>query len=107
MAVTADEITLMHDMFADLGNITSRKMMGGLSIYCEGIIFAILSSESTIYLKAKGEFADEMAAAGARQFSMVNKHGKTSSMGYWTMPDEGLDDFDLACDWARRALQHL
>jgi DNA transformation protein and related proteins len=107
MAVSDDQIANIHDLFDTLGPITTRKMMGGLSIYCEGQIFAILSSDSTLYLKAKGEFADQMAAAGARQFSMVNKHGKTSSMGYWTMPDEGLDDFEMACQWARRALQHV
>jgi len=28
-------------------------------------------------------------------------------MAYWTMPEEAVDDPDLACDWARRALAHL
>ncbi len=103
MSVSAADIGFVMEMFADLGSLTNRKMMGGLTIYHQGQVFAILSSQNIIYLKAKGGFADEMAAAGARIFEMDDGR----SMGYWTLPDAALDDPELACDWARRALTHL
>lgn len=107
MSVSDADIAFALDLFAPLGGLSHRKMMGGLSIYCQGQIFAILGSDAQVYLKAKGAFADAMADAGARQFSMVSKDGKTSSMGYWTLPDAALDDSEAACDWARRALDNL
>ncbi len=78
-------------------------MMGGLSIYRDGQIFAILDSNGTLFLKAKGPFAEKMANAGARQFG--SDHGKR--MGYWTMPDDGLDEPEVASDWARQALKNI
>lgn len=107
MSVADADIAHALDLFAPLGGLSSRRMMGGLSIYRDGQIFAILSGDGTIYLKASGAFAKTMQAAGARQFSMVNKQGVARSMGYWTLPDAALDDADLACDWARRALEQL
>ena len=99
MSVSDADIQFALELFEGLGPLTTRKMMGGLSIYSEGQIFAILDNEGRVFLKAKGDFADKLAAAGARKFSM---NGKT--MGYWTLPEAALDDPGLACDWARKAL---
>ena len=103
MSVTDSEIAFVHELFDGLGAITHRKMMGGLSIYCDGQIFAILSSGGRLYLKAAGAFAAEMAAEGAVRFEMEDGRG----MNYWTLPEAALDDPDVACDWGRRALAAL
>ncbi|MBV1903310.1 MAG: TfoX/Sxy family protein [Marinosulfonomonas sp.] len=103
MSISSDDIIYIQDLFAPLGTITHRKMMGGLTIYCDGQVFSILDSASTLYLKAKGAFAANMAAAGAVQFGADS--GKV--MGYWTMPEAALDDDELARDWAVRALNEL
>ena len=100
MSLSAQTIAHFTDLFAPLGVITTRKMMGGLCLYADGQIFAILDREGTAYLKAKNGFAEELEAEGATQFGAES--GRT--MGYWTLPDAALDDDDLACDWARRAL---
>ncbi len=103
MGLSESDIAYTHEIFEELGDITSRKMMGGLSIYCNGVIFSILDSQGTLYLKAKGGFEKEMEAAGAVQFGADT--GKT--MCYWTMPCSALDDPDIALDWARRAFTAL
>lgn len=103
MSISSQDIVYIEELFAPLGQITHRKMMGGLTMYFEGQVFAILDREGTLYLKAKGNFAEEMANAGATIFS----DGKGGTMGYWTMPEAALDDADAVSDWARRALSHL
>lgn len=103
MSISAGEITFVEELLAPLGPVTHRKMMGGLTIYFEGQVFAILDSQGTFFLKAKGEFAEILASNGARQFG--SDDGRR--MGYWTMPDDGLDDPDIASEWARRALSYL
>jgi DNA transformation protein len=103
MSISPQDIAYVEELFEPLGEVTHRKMMGGLSIYFEGQIFSILDSQGTIYLKAKGDFAEQMANEGARQFG----EGSGRTMGYRTMPGAALDDPDAISDWARRALSHL
>ena len=103
MSVSDSDIAFVHELFDGLGALSHRKMMGGLSIYCDGQIFAILSSAGRLYLKASGDFAADLAAAGAVKFEMEDGRG----MNYWTLPEAALDDPDAACDWARRALAAL
>ncbi|WP_417260938.1 TfoX/Sxy family protein [Celeribacter sp.] len=103
MAVTEDDIAFIYDLFGPLGGLSHRKMMGGLSIYSDGQIFAILSAEGRVYLKAAGDFAQTLAAEGSVKFEMENGRG----MHYWTLPDAALDDPQEACTWARRALDAL
>ncbi len=103
MSVSDDSVAWALELFDPLGEITTRKMMGGLCLYYETQIFAILSSDGTLFLKAKGDFAETLAATGARQFGA----GGTQKMGYWTMPDDGLDDPETASAWARQTLENL
>ena len=100
MSLSQQTIEHFADLFAPLGAITTRRMMGGLCLYSDGQIFAILDRYGTPYLRAKGAFADDLSAAGATQFGAES--GKT--MKYWTLPDDALDDEEAARDWARRAL---
>ena len=103
MSVSDSEIARVLELFEGLGDLSQRKMMGGLSIYHQGQIFAILSRAGEVYLKARDGFAEELEAAGARKF--CTEDGR--SMHYWTLPEAALDDSELACDWARRALAAL
>ncbi len=108
MAVSPGEIDRAVDLFSGLGDITTRKMMGGLCLYHEGTIFAILMADGELFLKGQGAFAAELEAAGCTQWSYQHKgRDMPTRMAYWTMPEEAVDDPDLACDWARRALAHL
>jgi DNA transformation protein len=108
MSVSAEQIDAARDLFSGLGDITTRKMMGGLCLYHEGTIFAILMADGGLFLKGQGAFVAELETAGCRQWSYQHKgRDRLTRMAYWTMPEEAVDDPDLACDWARRALAHL
>lgn len=107
MSLAAADIAFAVDLFAGLGHITTRKMMGGLCIYADGRLFSILDADGTVYLKAQGAFADKLDAAGSRPFVYRRKDGTSQSMAYRTLPEAALDDPASACDWARDALDHL
>jgi DNA transformation protein len=107
MSVSDADIAFVTGLFADLGTITSRKMMGGLCLYAHDVLFAIIHGDGRVYLKATGEFAAVLGAQGAVQWTYTRKDGKLTAMPYWTLPDAALDDPDLACDLARQALTHL
>ncbi|MDX8353305.1 TfoX/Sxy family protein [Cognatiyoonia sp. IB215182] len=95
MAVSDADIAFATDLFSDLGHVTSRKMFGGLGLYLDAAIFALVSSEGRIYVKTTPETAAMLADEGAEQFH---------NMPYWSLPESALDDPETACDWARRFL---
>lgn len=108
MSVTVSDIAFALELFDDIPAITTRKMMGGLCIYSEGTIFALLYSDGTLFLKAtKGKFAEKLADMGCTQWTYTRDTGKISAMPYWTLPGEALDDPETACDLARQALAAL
>ena len=104
MAVAPETRAFALELFEDLGNVTARAMMGGLTLYADGLIFAIISADERIYIKASGALADAMAEAGSEKFTYERPGRKTGQMGYWTLPDAALDDPEDACAWARRSL---
>jgi DNA transformation protein len=104
VAVSAATKAFALELFEGLGGVTARSMMGGLALYRDGRIFAIVSGEERIYLKAAGPLAEALAAAGADQFSYARKDGVVARMGYWSLSEPALDEPEAACDWARRAL---
>lgn len=107
MSVSEADIAFALELFDGLGPLTSRKMMGGLSVYRDGIIFAILNNDGSIWLKGADRFADRIAAEGWERWTYRRENGKLTSMPYWRLPDAALDDPALACDLARDALSHL
>ena len=109
MAISAEDIAFVTDLFSQLPDVTTRKMMGGLSVYSEGTIFAIWMGtgelEGTLMVKASGDLAEALQADGAIPFTYTNKKsGKTVNMPYWSLPEAALDDPEVACDWARKSL---
>lgn len=107
MSVSKADVAHAVELFSGLGNITTRRMMGGLCLYHEGTIFAILLGDGEMYLKGAGDFIADLEAAGCSRWTYQREGKSPVSMPYWTMPEEALDDPDAACDWARRALRHL
>lgn len=104
MAVSPETRAWVLELFDGVGGVSARAMMGGLSIYSDGRIFAILGPEDRIFIKASGPLAEAMAAEGAEQFVFQKPGQKPGRMGYWTLPDAAVDDPDAACEWARRSL---
>ena len=103
MSITDADIAFAKELFAPLGDVTSRKMFGGMGLYCDDEIFCLVNRTGQIYLKAKGDFADILAGENCTQFGA--DHGRL--MPYWTLPDAALDDPETASDWARKAIQAL
>ena len=98
MALADADIAFATDLLSDLGNLSTRKMFGGICLYLDGEVFALMSSDGQLYLKAKGDIAAELREAGASQFH---------NMPYWSVPEAALDDPQEACTLARRTLASL
>ncbi len=91
MAVSASDIEHIHDLFFELEPLSTRKMMGGLCVYSDGQIFALIGPGDKLFIKAKDEFAKNLLAAGSTPFTYENKSGKQVGTPYWTLPEFALD----------------
>ncbi|QBY00829.1 TfoX family protein [Rhodophyticola sp. CCM32] len=107
MSVSDADIAFAKELFAGLGPLTSRKMMGGLCLYHEGTIFSMLHSDGSIWIKGAGPFQKDLTEMGLTRWTYTRDGGKETAMPYWHLPDTMLDDPKAATDLARAALAHL
>jgi len=107
MALSEQEIAHALELFDGLGPLTTRKMFGGLGIYHDARIFALVMSDGTIRLKGQGVMQDRFEALGMVRWTYQRPGQKPASMPYWGLPDSALDDPDAATTLAREALDHL
>jgi len=107
MAVSPEDIDFVEDLFAGLGPVSCRKMFGGMGVYLDDVIFAIKMSDGVLMLKGAGTMVDRYDDAGWERWTYTRKNGASAAMPYWAMPEDILDDPELACDWANKALSAL
>jgi DNA transformation protein len=101
MAVSADYRDFVLEQLAPLGQITARRMFGGVGVYANGLFFALIDDD-TLYLKGDDALKLEFEAAGAQAF---DPFGEGKPMAYWAAPAEALDDQDILLEWSRKSLE--
>lgn len=107
MAVSDDQIAYLYELFEGLGGLSHKKMFGGLSLYHDGTIFAIMMSDGGVFLKAQGAFQDFARAEGWDEWTYERKDGSKTRMPYFHLPDAAMDDPEEATALARKALVEL
>ena len=95
---------VMGDLFGNIPGVTSRAMFGGWGIYQHGIIFAIIV-EGTLYLKAHEESRADFERYHMKPFTYYSPKGKKTTMSYWELPEEIMEDREELVRWVHRAVQ--
>lgn len=94
--MSSDDPGLMQwieELLEPLGTLTKRSMMGGRTLYLDGIVFAIFA-DGAIWFKADAVSDAEWDALCARRFTYTFADGRTGTMNYRLVPEESLDDPD-------------
>ena len=86
------------------GVVTSRAMMGGRTLYCDGVVFAIVAGDQ-LWFKADAESDATWDAEGAGRFTYTFGDGRIGSMNYRRAPDDCYDDPDALRRWGALALE--
>jgi len=107
MALGDADVERATELFEGVGDITTRKMFGGLGLYTEGRIFAVMMSDGTVRLKGQGAMIDRFEELGMDRWTYQRPGQKPAAMPYWALPEEMLDDPDAASRLALEALKHL
>jgi DNA transformation protein and related proteins len=93
MSVDTGLIDWVAEALEPMGTVTKRNMMGGATLYLDGIVFAIVSQDGALWFKADAASDAEWDAAGCSRFTF-DMGGKTGSMNYRRAPDDVFDDSD-------------
>ena len=99
MAVDTGLLDWVAEALEPMGTVTHRRMMGGATLYLDGTVFAILSSDGGLWFKADGASDAIWDAAGRERFAVEMK-GRIASMNYRRAPDDVFDDADAMREWA-------
>ncbi|HEX8063116.1 MAG TPA: TfoX/Sxy family protein [Allosphingosinicella sp.] len=93
----------VQEALEPLGAVTMRKMMGGATLYLDGIVFAILLDE--LWLKADAETDPIWDGEGCEKFRVTFKDGKVDVMNYRRAPQDVYDDPEAMRRWAALAAE--
>ncbi|MEA3016307.1 MAG: transformation protein [Sphingomonadales bacterium] len=94
----------VQEALEPLGAVTMRRMMGGATLYLDGIIFAILD-EGEVWFKSDAEADAAWDAEGCERFSVTFKDGRVDTMNYRHAPQDVYDDPDAIRKWASLAVE--
>jgi DNA transformation protein and related proteins len=104
VATSPEFLAFVKDQLAPLGDVTSRRMFSGAGIYSDGVIFALVLRDDTLYFKVDDGNRAQFEAEGLEPFRYEAK-GRTVEVGaYWHVPERLFDDPDEMLEWARAAL---
>jgi DNA transformation protein and related proteins len=90
------------DQLADLGEISTRKMFGGVGLYLHGIFFGLIARDG-LYLKVDDENRRDFEAAGSRPFRPYPDRAGT--IKYYDVPLSVLESAPDLVRWARRSVR--
>jgi DNA transformation protein len=93
----------LREQLAPLGRVTMRRMLGKTGVFCNGLMFGMVSDDM-LYLRV-----DEQNRAifkEAESFPPLNyeKGGRAIDLSFWRVPERLLDEPDEFVVWARAAL---
>lgn len=105
MAIDAEYITYLEDVFGVVPNTNLKKMFGGVGIFRHGLMYGLALSTGNIALKTDAQTIPDFQARNCEEWLYDRKDGKKAGMGYWYIPESLLDDSDELLEWSMKAFE--
>ena len=96
MKASPEYLDFVMEKLSPIGDIKSRAMFGGYGIFCEGLMFALIS-EDTLYFKVNESNRDMYKRAQSTQFP----HG----ISYWEVPSDVFEEDTMLHEWANISIE--
>ena len=93
----------LREQLAPLGRITMRRMFGKTGVFCDGLMFGMVT-EDTLYFRV-----DDHNRAAFKEAESVpplgyEKNGRIIDLSFWRAPERLFDEPDELVTWARAAM---
>src|SRR5262245_39225 len=92
----------VQDQLASVGHVTLRGMFGGAGVYCDGLMFGLVSDD-TLYFRVDDGNRGAFEAEGSAPLAYEAK-GRTIVLPYWRVPERLFDEPEEMVAWAQAAL---
>ena len=102
MATKSEYLEFLLEWLAPLGPLTTRSMFGGYTLYCDGVVFALVA-ENTLYLKVDDLTRPGFDSLGLKPFRPFEDRPEV--MQYYPPPAEFFEDCDAMREWGRAAVE--
>jgi DNA transformation protein len=93
----------LREQLAPLGRVTLRRMFGKTGVFCDGLMFAMVTDD-TLYFRVDDHNRTEFQEASSFPPLNYGKQGRTIDLSFWRAPDRLFDEPDELVGWARTAL---
>jgi DNA transformation protein len=103
MSESASFVDFVLEQLAGLGAVSSRRMFGGVGLYCSGKFFGLIA-EGALYLRVDDRNRGDYLARGMSPFRPYRDRPEVS-MSYYQAPVEVIEDPDELVAWSRAALR--
>jgi DNA transformation protein len=102
MAVSQGFTDFVVEQLEGCGVISTRRMFGGVGIYCGDTFFALIDND-ILYLKVDDLTRPEFERAGSAPFKPYGDDRET--MQYYNVPASVLEDAAELTRWGRKAIE--
>ena len=93
----------LREQLAPLGRVTMRRMFGKTGVFCNGLMFGMVTND-TLYFRVDDHNRAVFKEAESAPPLNYEKKGRTIDLSFWRAPERLLDEPDELVTWARAAL---
>ena len=93
----------LREQLAPLGRVMMRRMFGKTGVFCDGVMFGMVT-ENTLYLRVDDENRATFKEAQSYPPLNYEKGGSTIDLAFWRVPERLFDEPEEFTVWARAAL---
>jgi DNA transformation protein and related proteins len=93
----------LREQLAPLGRVTMRRMFGKTGVFCNGLMFGMVTND-TLYFRVDDHNQAVFKEAESVPPLSYEKGGRTIDLAFWRAPERLLDEPDELVTWARAAL---
>jgi DNA transformation protein len=93
----------LHEQLAPLGRVTLRRMFGKTGVFCNGLMFGMVTND-TLYFRVDDHNRAIFKEAESAPPLNYEKQGRTIDLAFWRVPERLLDEPEELVTWARAAL---
>jgi DNA transformation protein len=93
----------LREHLAPVGRVTMRRMFGKTGVFCDGLMFGMVTDDA-LYFRV--DDYNRAAFKEARSFPPLSyeKNGTAIDLSFWRAPERLFDEPDELVTWARAAL---
>ena len=93
----------LREQLAPLGRVTMRRMFGKTGVFCDRLMFAMVTDD-TLYFRVDDHNRAVFKEAESSPPLNYEKQGRTIDLSFWRAPERLLDEPDELVAWAQAAL---